>query len=346
MKTGFRIAIGLMLCLVLELTACGRTYGAVAESTDTAMGTIFHQKIYYTEDAVVDDLSETIRRRVEELETTLLSKHLETAQVRQINQALRRETGVMNLMPTAEFGEILDKCLEVSRASGGAFDITIGDVVELWDIDEQTGSTEYMLPSASEIADAVERCGYEKIEVGSSGYHINGEITFDLGAVGKGVALDEIHKLLQERENVQGVIISAGGSVLTYGAKEDGKPWKVAVVNPENPAEAIGYLTLEGQWCVSTSGDYERYAEVDGVRYHHIIDPATGCPADSGLRSVTIVSSSGLLSDALSTACFVLGVEQGMELVVQYDVEAIFVDTWGNITTTEQIATQWTVYES
>ena len=93
----------------------------------------------------------------------------------------------------------------------------------------------------------------------------------------------------------------------------------------------MGVLTLEGQWCVSTSGDYERFVEVDGVRYHHILDPATGRPTDSGTAGVTVLSKSGFDSDALSTACFILGPEKGMELAERYGVEVLFVGTDGSI---------------
>lgn len=143
--------------------------------------------------------------------------------------------------------------------------------------------------------------------------------------------MDEIRRVLEQREEISGGVISVGGSILVYGAKPDGSSWKVAIVNPADTASAIGYMSLKGTWCVSTSGDYERYAMVDGIRYHHILNPATGYPADSGVRSVTVLSDSGLLSDALSTACFVLGIEEGMELAEKYGAEALFVDTKGNI---------------
>ena len=103
----------------------------------------------------------------------------------------------------------------------------------------------------------------------------------DLGAVGKGVALDEIRKTLEEYPEVSGAVISVGGSILTYGNKPEGGTWHIAVTDPLEPSQSAGVLTLAGGYCVSTSGDYERYVEVDGVRYHHILDPRTGSPARS-----------------------------------------------------------------
>lgn len=99
----------------------------------------------------------------------------------------------------------------------------------------------------------------------------------------------------------------------------------MGIANPRDTASNVGILTLEGEWFISTSGDYERYAESDGVRYHHIIDPATGYPADSGVAGVTILTKDGFLSDALSTACFILGEEKGMALAESYGAEALFV---------------------
>ena len=126
-----------------------------------------------------------------------------------------------------------------------------------------------------------------------------------------------------------------GGSILTYGSKPEGGAWQIAVTDPLDPSESVGVLTLDGGHCVSTSGDYERYVEVDGVRYHHILDPRTGSPAHSDVAGVTIVTKDGFLSDALSTACFVLGQEEGQKLLEKYDAEGLFINHEGTITMTE-----------
>ena len=164
---------------------------------------------------------------------------------------------------------------------------------------------------------------------------IPAEMQMDLGAMGKGVALDEILKILEAHPEVSGAVISVGGSILTYGSKPEGGAWQIAVTDPLDPSQSVGVLTLAGGYCVSTSGDYERYVEVDGVRYHHILDPRTGSPAHSDVAGVTIVTKDGFLSDALSTACFVLGPEEGQKLLEKYDAEALFIDHAGTITMTE-----------
>lgn len=301
-------------------------------SVDTAMGTIIQQTVYAGENG--QEVTEDILQTISDLEKDTLSRRMESSEIYQINAAAGSGEGAE--LPEA-LQKMLEQCLAVSAASEGAFDITMGSAVALWNIDEWAGldSAAYELPTEEEVCNALNNTGYEKIFFKDNRIFLPAGMQLDLGAVGKGIALDEIHRYLDDREDVSGAVISAGGSILTYGQKPDGTSWKVAVVNPLNPAESIGYLSVEGSRCVSTSGDYERYVEKDGVRYHHILDPDTGYPADGGVSSVTILSENGLLSDALSTACFVLGEEKGSRLAEQYDAEALFVNHQGEISMTE-----------
>ncbi|MCM1185689.1 MAG: FAD:protein FMN transferase [Lachnoclostridium sp.] len=320
------------ICFVLFLTGCGRTSPRHYTDTDTAMGTVIIQQIYAKED-FTDEVLTCIRR----LETESLSKRVEGSEIFDINGEAGKEA---EIPLTPEMEEVLSRCLEISENSEGAFDITIGEVVGLWDIDSWAGmstdnpDSSFRLPAQTELSETLALAGYEKLTLENHGIRVPEGMALDLGAVGKGIALDEILALLQERE-VMGAVISVGGSILTYGEKPDKSPWKIAIADPENQGGSIGVLTLTGQCCVSTSGDYERYVEADGVRYHHLIDPATGYPAQSGIRSVTILTKNGFLSDALSTACFVLGEEKGMELAERYGVEALFVREDGSISMTE-----------
>lgn len=348
---------GMLLCvIVIVMLCCGCASGSAAQngpmqSIDTAMGTIISQTIYVEAQAgdspdggainrgsnsIMEDESkimDDILQIITDLEQNLLSWRLDTSELYTVNAMSGQAEGVGL---SGELAEILAECMEVSDASDGAFDITMGETVRLWDIDAwatEKDASDYVRPGEDALRDSITHSGYEKLTLQENRLFLPAKMQLDLGAVGKGIALDWVKEYLSG-QGITGAVISVGGSILTYGQKPDGSAWKVGVVNPHDTSQNIGYLTLEGQWCVSTSGDYERFVEVDGVRYHHIIDPATGYPADSGLSSVTILTEDGLLSDALSTACFILGPEKGRDLVKQFGAEALFVDKEGNITMT------------
>lgn len=316
----------------LCLMGCG-TQVRTFQKVDTAMGTIVSQTLYVEGEG--EELQKEILSCIDELEQKILSWRLAGTEIYNINENAGNESGVV---VSEKLEEMLSACLEVSEASGGAFDITIGHVVQLWNIDSWAGvenTSGFSLPEECDIQVALQDIGYQNVSIKEKKIVLPPNFTLDMGAVGKGVALDEIRKLLEQQEQVKGAVISVGGSILTYGSKPDGSSWNVGVVNPMEPSENIGILKLNGQWCVSTSGDYERYVEVNGERYHHILNPATGRPADSGVRGVTILTKNGLYSDALSTACFVLGAEKGMELAGQFQAEVLFVLENGEIVMSE-----------
>ena len=177
-----------------------------------------------------------------------------------------------------------------------------------------------------------------------SSIYIEDQCTLDLGAVGKGIACDVAQNYLKQQKEVSGAVIAVGGSILLYGSKVDGTNWNVAVQNPRGKdGEAMGVLSLSGTTNVSTSGDYEKYFMQNGKRYHHILDPSTGYPAESSLISVTVVSDNGLLSDGLSTACFVLGKEKGQKLLEIYGAEGIFIDQNKKVTVTKGLKDKFTI---
>lgn len=323
-------AIGAVCLAAFACCGCGSRQPQRLESVDTAMGTVIQQSIYTleTDSPAVEEIDGLLRQ----LEEQELSRRLETSEVWAVNQSAGAEEGI-ELSP--ELAEIMSDCLELWSRSEGAFDVTIGTVVSLWDIDgwaagEREGA--FAPPGEEELRLALESCGSAKLELAGTRLFMPEGVQLDLGAVGKGIALNRIFSYLEEKEAITGAVISVGGSVLTYGEKPDGSSWRVGIANPADTSSNIGILSLEGQWCVSTSGDYERYVELDGVRYHHILDPATGFPADSGVSGVTILSKDGFLSDALSTACFILGPEKGIGLAEEYGAEVLFVGTDGSVT--------------
>lgn len=320
--------------LILFLGGCGQEAEQKLQSVDTAMGTVVQQTIFANGKGTQ---TEDILTLIRELEEETLSWRLETAELYRVNLYAGSGEGVEL---SEKLSGILEQCLELTENSDGAFDVALGPAARLWDIDSWAAggrSGSFRVPEAKALEQALAQCGSERIALqvlpGEKCAILSLEegAAMDLGAVGKGFALDEIFRYLEKDDRVTGAVVSVGGSVLTYGVKPDGTAWRVGIADPRDPMVNMGVLELTGQWYISTSGDYERYVEFGGVRYHHILDPSTGYPADSGLSSVTVLAKNGLLSDGLSTACFVLGRERGMELAWQYDAEALFVEKDGGI---------------
>lgn len=234
--------------------------------------------------------------------------------------ALNRLAGTEFLALDPRTAQVLTTSLSVCEASGGAFDVTIAPISRLWDFDENPH-----LPDDSQIRRFLEKVDYTSLSVLGDGTAALRQVdtALDLGSVGKGAACDAAVTVYQDT-SVTHAIVAVGGSIGLYGEKPFHEPWKIAVRDPFGDG-MVGILSLSGGNFVSTSGDYEKFFTENGKTYHHILDPATGYPAESGLSGVTIVSDSGALSDALSTACFVLGLDEGPGLLKQFSAEGIFI---------------------
>ena len=339
--------------LAIALTGCGAAPIRQQTSVDTAMGTIVSQTLYVQETewpASEEDWEElpespcaSVMGILKELEEQELSWRIEGSEVARINALADQGEAGEDLSPgqgeqgifaslSAAMGETLARIWQVSMDSGGALDVTLGRLSRLWNLD---GTDFSRIPEEGQVRDALKDTGIGRVQFPENGIWLPLGMQLDLGAVGKGIACDRVRAYLNSRPQITGAVVAVGGSVVTYGQKPDGSPWKVAIVHPREEGNYLGVLSLTGEQFVSTSGDYERYVTVDGVRYHHILDPATGYPARSGLCSVTIVCGSGLLADALSTACFVLGSEQGLDLAKSYGAEALLVEEDGTLRMTE-----------
>lgn len=283
------------------------------------MGTIINQTIYTKGKDVTDEVLSVIT----DLEDNVLSWRKDSSEIAKIN-ANAGQNPVEMSQRLANYMEIV---LDVAEKSDGAFDPTVGLITREWDIDGENPH----VPAEEILQKLVADAGYEKIQISGNEISLCEDVTLDLGAAGKGIACDEVRTYLSKNQSVTGAVIAAGGSIVTYGEKPDGSAWNVGIQDPRKEGAYLGVLQLKGEWYISTSGDYERYFEQDGVRYHHIINPKTGYPANSEIISATIICDNGLLSDALSTACFILGVEDGMKLVQNYNAYAIFVDEEKNV---------------
>lgn len=268
-----------------------------------AMDTVISVKITGKD---ADKCVAEIEKCVAELDS-ILTRHKTTSEISIIN----KNSGGNLSDKTAEYFRLL---LDVSKKSGGAFDFTLGAVSDLWGFGKNP-----VVPEEAEIQKLLSECGYNKVTLSGNELTVGGGI-IDFGAVGKGIALDEIRSIL-ENAKVKEAVISVGGSVLLYGEKEA----SVGIRDPYgNAGRSIATLSL-ADTCISTSGSYERCFEENGKTYHHIIDPKTGFPVENELISVTVISQNGAISDALSTACFVLGIEKGAALAKEFGCEAVFI---------------------
>lgn len=302
----------LLIAALLIFDGVKRLDEKETEKSDVLMGTVVTQKLYGKGAEVT---SAELTKALQNLENNILSWRVDSSDIAKINKAGKTEV-------SKETAEYIQKALDVSKKSNGALDITVGELSQLWDIGGQNAK----VPSPDEINSVLKNLDYKKVSVENNTVKIGNGQKLDLGALGKGIACDSAKDILNNSK-LSGAVVSVGGSILLWGDKPGGGDWRVAVRDPRGEqSDSTGVLSLSGG-CVSTSGDYERVLESDGKKYHHILDPKTGYPADSGLMSVTIVSDSGLLSDALSTACFVLGKDEGMKLLKGFNAEGIFITT-------------------
>ncbi len=206
---------------------------------------------------------------------------------------------------SAETAAILQEARRTAAESGNALQISVYPLVRTWGF--TTG--EYRVPADSELAALCTHVGDARISFDSSTLTVPADMEIDLGALAKGFAGDAAAEIMR-RHGVTSAIINLGGNVQAVGTKPDGSKWTVGVRDPFNENQLCGTVHVADK-AVVTSGNYERcFTAEDGTKYWHIIDPASGRPADSGLCSVTVIGGSGLRCDALSTALFVEGTER------------------------------------
>lgn len=314
-----------ILCLALILlTGCASApaqAAPAAERTFFAMDTVMTLRLYQGGD---EALLECLEARVRDLEA-LWSVTDENSEIYSLNRDGRAE-----LSPETEL--LLDAALALCARTGGALDISVYPVLRSWGF--TTGA--YSVPSDEAIAALLPLVDYTRVDYGGRNVSIPKGMEIDLGSVAKGYTGGALAALLREN-GVTSALLDLGGSIQTIGSKPDGSPWRVGVRDPEGDG-SVGVVSVMDK-AVVTSGGYERYFEQDGVRYWHILDPKTGKPARSGLASVTIVGDSGVLCDGLSTALFVMGLDQALDHWRQYqDFEAVFVSEDGSVTITAGLA--------
>ena len=313
-----------VLCVILiaALVAAGVVFYefkkdyTCKEQNGFSMGSVVTVKLYGDDTfkklsvvkGIIDNLDKEISRNKDESSVSLINKS--------------------GSAESAKTATIFTECRKVSQMSDGKFDMTIGAVSALWDFDDDARK----IPDEASIKKALSTVNYEKVQVNGSTVKVSKGQQLDLGAVGKGAACDAVSDYIKNC-GAKGGVVSVGGSIFAWGKRNRaGDKWRIAVRHPREENAYIGVINLS-EGFVSTSGDYEKYFEKDGKRYHHILDATTGYPAESELSSVTVVCGSGALSDALSTACFILGEEKSKALLDEFSASAVFVDKELNVST-------------
>lgn len=346
MKYKLRLILASAVVASMLLTGCGTasntkntgsasetqtTNSTTASSTQPVSQEIFAMDTYMTVTAYGDNAQKGVTDAVAEIQRldNLLSIGKEDSEISKLNKsgsaALSDDTAVM-----------VAKALDLYKSTGGAFDITVLPLMELWGFTTQ----EYYVPTEDEIQSTLQRVGADKLtwDESTKTLTLGDKQEIDLGGIAKGFTSSRIMEIFK-KDGVTCGMVSLGGNVHLLGTKQDGSAWRVGIQDPNNTDDMLG--VLEANDCaVITSGAYERNFEKDGVTYHHIIDPATGKPSNSGLTSVTIVSKDGTLADGLSTSLFVMGKDKAIAYWKQHadEFDTILVDKDRNVYITEGIA--------
>jgi FAD:protein FMN transferase len=245
-----------------------------------------------------------------------------------------KNAGIQPVKVDKELFDLISRAVKISELTDGAFDITYASMDRIWKFD---GSMN-ILPSEDQIAQSISKVGYKNMILDKEHQTVflkNKGMRIGFGAIGKGFAADKAKQLLISK-GVKAGIMNASGDLTTWGTQPDGSSWMVGITNPLNKDKVFSWFPLDDN-AVVTSGNYEKFVEIDGKKYTHIIDPRTGWPV-SGLNSVTVFAPKAELADALATSVFVMGLDTGLDFINQLPgVECVIVDDNGKIFKSENI---------
>ena len=273
------------------------------------MGSKFQITVVANDSSVANKQIDLAIEEIERIEN-LISEWQPHTQVSEVN----RNAGIKPVKVDKELFELTKRALYYSKISNGAFDISTAALDKVWKFDGSMTEK----PTEESIAKSIEHVGYQHIvldSVHSTIFLQKSGMKIGFGSIGKGYAADKGRELMQKL-GVQAGIVNASGDIATWGTQPNGKPWRIGINNPFKRQHTAKILKLKNS-AVATSGSYEKYAEIDGVRYAHIINPKTGYPS-TGLTSVTIYGPSSEFANALSTSIMVLGEKEGKKMAKKY----------------------------
>ncbi len=315
------LLIALCCSLVQPLNA------AWVNGEEAIMGTRISVQLWHQDQAEGEAAIQAVMDEFRRLDRKL-SPYIESSELALVNRMAGREPVIIS----EEFYRLLETSLEYSVLTAGAFDITFASIGFRYDYRKGIKPTDSLIERTLPLID------YRNIRLNADKSTVAFEkpgMRIDLGGIAKGYAVDSGIELLRRR-GINHALISAGGDSRLLGDHR-GRPWHIGIQAPRDKERMAAMLPL-ADTAVSTSGDYERFFERDGIRYHHIISPKTGRSADS-LQSVTILGPNATRTDALSTSIFVLGAEKGIALINRLkDVDAVIIDKDGGMMTSDGLA--------
>lgn len=312
-KKNFIFTAVFSLLMLLSLSGCGGSGDSESSQAGEAQKELFAMDTYMTVTAYGDNAQEAVDKAAEEIERLdgLLSTGNEDSEIAKLN-----ESGSATLSEDA--GYLAERAIELYESTGKVFDFAIYPVMEAWGFPTQ----DYRVPYKDELEGLLSITDASKITYDEKTREISfGEegMKIDFGGIAKGYTSSRIMEIYKEC-GIESGLVNLGGNVQALGTKTDGSKWRVAIQSPDEEEDYLGVLEIEDK-AVITSGGYERYFEQDGITYHHIIDPSTGYPADSGLISVSVVSGDGTLADGLSTSLFIMGKDKAVEFWKEHSDE-------------------------
>ncbi len=293
-----------LLCLFLSCAGCGKPESSVHRRSQFLMGTLVEISVYEKDENKVQPAIQNAFNEIQRLEG-LMSTHIPDSEISKINRA----AGIGPVPVSPEVFEVINRALYWAELTNGTLDISIGPVQELWRFEDEHPS----LPDKNALKQRLSKVGYGKIWLENQTVFLTEKgMRLHLGAIAKGYAVDQAINILQKK-NIHHAFINAGGDLKTLGNRPDKTAWKIGLQHPRKPESILASFSLSGK-AVATSGDYQKYFDHEGTRYHHILNPKTGYPV-TGVMSATVVTDTVMDADALSTALFVMGAKKGLAFI-------------------------------
>ncbi|MBU2966543.1 FAD:protein FMN transferase [Amphritea sp. 2_MG-2023] len=304
------------LFMLLALSGCSNEPEIVAHQGPT-MGTSFSVK-WVSSDASVDA---TLPAQIDQLLVDInhsMSTYQDDSELSRINQMPAGES----VMLSKGLTQVLKQALEISHSSGGAFDVTVGPLVNLWGFGPD--GRIIRAPADADIQALRQRVGYHYINLSGQKLTRERNVYIDLSAIAKGYGVDKVAELL-ETAGITAYLVEIGGELRARGTKPDGSHWKIAIEAPVSGERQVQRIIKVNNIGIATSGDYRNYFEEDGIRFSHTINPVTGKPIDHKLASVTVLAKDCATADALATAMMVLGPDKAEAYAEEQGVEALMI---------------------